>query len=82
MSVLRATHSSIRKGRSMVQKLKISMTLRRREYGGKVGKAIQVKVKDMQLNWHMFLFFLDDGELRKSRDIGQMWGEQLTGAMH
>ena len=64
------------------KKLKISMTVRRREYGGEVGDAIKVKVKDMHLNWHMFLRFLDEGELGKSRDIGQRWGEQLAGAMN
>ena len=53
ISVLQAAYSSIAKGRSMVQKLKISLTVRRREYKDGVGEAIKSKVKNMQLNWHM-----------------------------
>ena len=62
--------------------LKIGMTVRRRECGGGAGDAIKVKVKDMQLNWHIFLHFLDDDELGQSKNIGQKWGETLAGAMN
>ena len=62
--------------------LKIGMTVRRRECGGGAGDAIKVKVKDMQLNWHIFLRFLDDHELGQSKNIAQKWGETLAGAMN
>ena len=58
------------------------MTVRRRVDGGGVGESIKIAVKDKQLNWHMFLRFLEDTDLKNSTDIGNVWGQKLAGALN
>ena len=63
------------------QDLNIGMTVRRRAIGGTPGETMKVKTKNGHMNWYMFLRFLEQDEIKKSKKIGEAWGKNLAATM-
>ena len=57
------------------------MTVRRRTVGGKPTEVMKVKTSTHYINWHMFLRFLEEDEIKYSKKIAEKWGWKLANAM-
>ena len=66
---------------SWCKELQIGMTVRRRAVGGAPSEVMKVKTKRGEINWHIFLRFLDKDEIKESKKIAQSWGKNLAGTM-
>lgn len=64
-----------------VKRLKISMSVRRRADAGST-TTIMKHTKKSYLDWHIFVRFLDEKELKKIDNIGEAWGKDITAAMN
>ena len=73
--------TGLEKNESWCKELEIGMTVRRRAVGGVPSEVMKVKTKKNEINWHMFLRFLDEDEIKESKKIAQSWGTKLAGTM-
>ena len=64
-----------------VKRLKISMSVRRRG-DSESATAIMKHTKKSYLDWHIFVRFLDEKELKKIDNVGEAWGRDITAAMN
>ena len=64
-----------------VKRLKIGMSVRRRIENGSATEIIK-HTKKTYLDWHIFVRFLDEKELKNIDNIGETWGKDITGAMN
>ena len=54
----------------------------KRKVGGGEPSAILKQTRKTGLYWHMFVRFLDEGELKESHKIGTAWGLKVSGTMN
>ena len=64
-----------------IKRLKISMSVRRRG-DSESATAIMKHTKKSYRDWHIFVRFLDEKELKKIDNIGEAWGRDITAAMN
>ena len=64
-----------------VKRLKIGMSVRRRG-DSESATVIMKHTKKSYLDWHIFVRFLDEKELRKIDSVGEAWGRDITAAMN
>ena len=64
-----------------VKRLKIGMSVRRRVENGSATEIMK-HTKKTYLDWHIFVRFLDEKELKKIDNIGEAWGKDITAAMN
>ena len=57
------------------------MCVKRRVEGGGPSDILK-QTKHTGLFWHMFVWFLDEGDLKDSRKIGTAWGFKVAGTMN
>ena len=49
--------------------------------GGGPTEVMKIKTSKGYINWHMFLRFLDEDEIKDSKKVAEKWGLKLASAM-
>ena len=73
--------TGLENNKSWCKELEIGMTVRRRAVGGAPTEVMKVKTKKGAINWHMFLRFLEEDEIKETKMIAEKWGTKLAGTL-
>ena len=73
--------AGLEKGDDWCKDLGIGMCVKRRVEGGEPS-AILKQTRNTGLYWHIFVWFLDEEELKESHKIGTSWGLKVSGTMN